>query len=139
MPPWFYELSPEQQAACGGHAGMAPTASDGVQARIKPPARIELAVTREAAERWFFDTHGYLVIPDVMDAEWLAQANAAVDVAMRLPGGFNEFNSGGIGVDYQPGSVREPFVAPEALSATDDLRPSSCRPAWSVRSREHHR
>jgi hypothetical protein len=23
MPPWFFELSPEQQAAVGGHQGMA--------------------------------------------------------------------------------------------------------------------
>ena len=34
------------------------------------------------------------VIPDVMDAEWLGQANAAVDIALSSDG-FNEFNSGG--------------------------------------------
>ena len=50
-----------------------------------------------------------------MDAEWLGQANAAVDVALASEG-YNEFNSGGIGVDYQPGSVREPFVPPDELS-----------------------
>ena len=73
--------------------------------------------TREEAERWFFDVHGYMVrrrpghglcgsvcyvtliaafqvIPDVMDEEWLGQANAAVDIALSSDG-FNEFNSGG--------------------------------------------
>ena len=34
------------------------------------------------------------VIPDVMDEEWLGQANAAVDIALSSDG-FNEFNSGG--------------------------------------------
>ena len=37
------------------------------------------------------------MIPDVMDDEWLSQANAAVDVALSSDG-YNEFNSGGIGV-----------------------------------------
>jgi hypothetical protein len=88
MPPWFFKLPPEQQAAVGGHAGMAATESDGEVARLKPPRRVALASTREAAERWFFDTHGYIVIPNVMDAEWLAQANAAVDLAM----GSDDYN-----------------------------------------------
>ena len=37
---------------------------------------------------------GFQVIPDVMDEEWLGQANAAVDIALSCDG-FNEFNSGG--------------------------------------------
>ena len=36
----------------------------------------------------------FQVIPDVMDEEWLGQANAAVDIALSSDG-FNEFNSGG--------------------------------------------
>ena len=94
MPPWFFDLSPEQQAAVGGHAGMSAVESDGVHARLKPPPRVSLASTRHEAERWFFDVHGYLVIPEVMDAEWLGQANAAVDIAMGS-NDYNEFNSGG--------------------------------------------
>ena len=39
---------------------MAATHSDGVHARVKSPARIALASTQEEAERWFFDTHGYV-------------------------------------------------------------------------------
>jgi hypothetical protein len=35
----------------------------------------------------------YLVIPNVMDEEWLGQANAAVDIAMDSEG-YNEFSSG---------------------------------------------
>ena len=40
-----------------------------------------------------------LVIPDIMDEEWLVKANATVDVALASDG-FNEFNSGGIGVTH---------------------------------------
>jgi hypothetical protein len=69
MPPWFAELGPAQQAVVGGHAGMAAVHSDGERARIKPPAQVALASTKEDAERWFFDTHGYFIIPDIMDAE----------------------------------------------------------------------
>ena len=61
MPPWFYELSPEQQATVGGHAAMAAVDSDGVHAQLKEPDRVALASTREEAERWFFDVHGYMV------------------------------------------------------------------------------
>ena len=52
---------------------MAAVESDGVQAQLKPPTRVAQATTRQEAERWFFDTHGYLVIPDAMDDEWLRQ------------------------------------------------------------------
>ena len=47
-----------------------------------------------------------------MDDEWLSQANAAVDVALSSDG-YNEFNSGGIGVTslYKPDSYF--FVATE--------------------------
>lgn len=38
---------------------------------------------------------GYFIIRGVMDAEWLAQANTAVDVQLGRPNAFNEFNSGG--------------------------------------------
>ena len=62
MPAWFDELSPEQQAVCGGHPGMGSVESDGEQARLVAPPRVALASTQEEAERWFFDTHGYLVI-----------------------------------------------------------------------------
>jgi hypothetical protein len=30
-------------------------------------------------EFWFWETYGYLIVPGVMDSEWLAAANAAVD------------------------------------------------------------
>lgn len=30
-------------------------------------------------EFWFWETFGYLIVPDVMDSEWLAATNAAVD------------------------------------------------------------
>lgn len=99
MPPWFFELSPEQQAVCGGHAGMAAVSSDGSDAHIKAPTRVALATTQEEAERWFWDTNGckfmpaalltvvYLppttvrrgadfIIPDVMDANWLGSVPA---------------------------------------------------------------
>ena len=36
--------------------------------------------------------------------EWLAQANETIDAALADPKGYNEFNSGGIGVDYKLGA-----------------------------------
>ena len=58
MPPWFYELSPEQQATVGGHPGMGAVESDGIHTCLKEPARVAQAGTPEEAEQWFFDTHG---------------------------------------------------------------------------------
>ena len=44
-------------------------------------------------EVWFWDLRGYLVLPGVMDREWLAQCNAALDSpfaeANRRPVGFS--------------------------------------------------
>ena len=58
MPPWFYELSPEQQATVGGHPAMGAVKSDGVHLQLKEPLRVTQASTQEEAEKWFFDTHG---------------------------------------------------------------------------------
>ena len=53
MPEWFSELSPEQQAVCGGHAGMGAVESDGENLKVKalpgPPA----ATTKTEAEQWY--------------------------------------------------------------------------------------
>ena len=54
MPPWFYELSPEQQATVGGHAAMAAVDSDGVHAQLKEPDRVALARCAEACIRAVF-------------------------------------------------------------------------------------
>ena len=51
-----------------------------------------------------------------MDEAWLVEANAAVNVALANPESYNEFNSGGIGVDFLTGFVREPFTPPEELA-----------------------
>ena len=55
MPEWFSELSPEQQAVCGGHAGMGAVESDGENMKVKalpgPPA----ATTKTEAEQWYAD------------------------------------------------------------------------------------
>ena len=71
MPPWFAELDPAQQAVVGGHAGMAAVHSDGRNAHVKAQAQeqVTMANTRVEAEKWFFDTHGYFIIPDIMDEE----------------------------------------------------------------------
>jgi hypothetical protein len=63
-----------------------------------------------------------LVINDVMDAQWLAEANRAIDIKMQDPSSWNKFNSGGIAVDASANEVLENdgiFVPPKELSEPD--------------------
>ena len=88
LPDWFAELSPAQQAVCGGHAAMgAVDISDDpvVELQLKALPTASVARTQDEAERWFFDVTGYLIISDVMDAQWLADANNAIDIKMQDP------------------------------------------------------
>jgi hypothetical protein len=78
-PAWVSELSPAQRAVLVRETG-APLAAD------RPVPSIHGREFSGAAgagidlnELWFFDLTGYLVIPGVMDREWVEQAQAAYD------------------------------------------------------------
>ena len=64
---------------------------------------------------------GYLVIgwdEPVMDAQWLADCNQAIDIQLKHPENWNKFNSGGIAVDAAPNEILEDdntFVPPAEL------------------------
>ena len=83
---WLSELSPEARAVVaprllGGGAGGETVQSDGEkmwmgQADPAPPVVVPPGLTDEQA--WEWDLNGFLVMEGVMDAEWLADAAAAV-------------------------------------------------------------
>ena len=73
---------------------MAAVASDGVSCKVKSPATRAVATTQEESEQWFFDTHGYLIIPDVMDAAWLRVVNEATDLQLQTKDNIMHFNRG---------------------------------------------
>ena len=72
-PPWFRELSAAQRAVVGPRlAGLAATESS------EPAASTAAAPPPPTAEGYLWELHGFLVVPGVMDASWLAAANGAV-------------------------------------------------------------
>ena len=50
-------------------------------------AQVASAGTLTLEELWQWDTSGYLVLPGVMDARWLAAANSALDAVGETEGG----------------------------------------------------
>jgi len=93
-PEWTKELTPEQQAVVGSRTtGRGATViSDGERAWVasveEQPASVAFNLDEHSqpdpAELWFWDVRGYLVMRGVMDEEWLAAANRAVDAAMEM-------------------------------------------------------
>ena len=93
-PEWATELTPEQRAIVGNRTtGRGGTLiSDGKKTWVKDieelPATITLNVDEHSQpdpeELWFWDVRGYLVLRGVMDEEWLAAANRAVDFALEM-------------------------------------------------------
>ena len=93
-PEWATELTPEQQAVVGtrttGRGGT--VISDGERAWVatveEQPASMVLNLDEHSQpdpdELWFWDVRGYLVLRGVMDEEWLAAANSAIDVVLEL-------------------------------------------------------
>jgi len=93
-PEWLYELSAEKQAMVGprmtGRGGT--VVSDGKRAWLgmveEQPASVEFNLDEysqpDPDEYWFWDVRGYLVLRGVMDEEWLAAANSALDAALEM-------------------------------------------------------
>ena len=92
-PDWTAELTPEQRAVVGTRtSGRGDRVlSDGertwVEAVVEEPASVEFNLDSNSQphphELWFWDLRGYLVLRGVMDEEWIAAANRAIDATME--------------------------------------------------------
>jgi ectoine hydroxylase-related dioxygenase (phytanoyl-CoA dioxygenase family) len=92
-PQWATELRPEQQAVVGrmtsGRGGT--VLSDGerawVDTAVEQPASVAYHLDDgsmpDPHELWFWEVRGYLVLRGVMDEDWLAAANRAIDAALE--------------------------------------------------------
>tara|TARA_B100000809_G_scaffold215078_1_gene220158 strand:- start:1896 stop:3533 length:1638 start_codon:yes stop_codon:yes gene_type:complete len=93
-PEWATKLTPEQQAVVGtrttGRGGT--VLSDGERTWVaqveEQPASVVYNLDENSQpdphELWFWDVRGYLVLRGVMDEEWLAAANRAVDYTLEI-------------------------------------------------------
>jgi len=81
--PWMHELTPEQRAVLGAGA-VVPSGG-----RHHPSIyRRDPDCGIDADEFFLWDLQGYLILPGVMDADWIAAADAAIEAnADRLTGG----------------------------------------------------
>ena len=92
-PCWTAELKPEQRAVVGTRtSGQGGTViSDGqrtwVKKIVEQPASVAFNMDENSIpdpdELWFWDVRGYLVLRGVMDEEWLAAANRAIDATLE--------------------------------------------------------
>ena len=99
-PEWVAELTPEQQAVVGrrttGRGGT--VISDGERTWVataeEQPASVRLNLDENSQpdpdELWFWDVRGYLVLRGVMDEEWIAAANLAIDAALEMQASLPE-------------------------------------------------
>jgi len=93
-PEWLNELTPAQRAVLGirttGRGGT--VISDGertwVETIEEQPAAVAFALDENSQpdphDYWFWDVRGYLVLRGVMDEEWLAAANRALDMVVEM-------------------------------------------------------
>ena len=89
LPEWAKGLGEAEQALLMGGGSNRVLLSDGhttwlndaddaeVAQRASSP--LEFGSTDDAAERWAFDTHGYLLVEGVMDEDWIEAAVAGID------------------------------------------------------------
>ena len=92
-PDWTAELTLEQRSVVGtrtsGRGGK--VLSDGEQTRVAtvvehPPSvvfNLDEDSVPEPRELWFWDVRGYLVLRGVMDEDWLAAANRAIEATLE--------------------------------------------------------
>ena len=97
-PAWLEKLSPAQQALVAPRLTGAPAVAlsdtvelvdDGsgggdVNGSAGQSAQAEWPDESEQMERWFFDLTGYLVVPGVIDAQWLSEIHAAIEAGRHV-------------------------------------------------------
>ena len=89
LPAWAEELGESEQTVLAGGDSSRLLLSDGKVTWLSPANDADVAQRAssafeferrdENAERWAFDTHGFLVVEDVMDEDWIDAAIAGID------------------------------------------------------------
>jgi ectoine hydroxylase-related dioxygenase (phytanoyl-CoA dioxygenase family) len=89
LPAWAEGLGEAEQALLMGGDSRRVLLSDGTATWLSPAddaevaqrasSALELGHPDDAAERWAFDTHGYLLVEGVMDDDWIDAAAASID------------------------------------------------------------
>ena len=89
LPEWAEGLGEAEQALLMGGDSRRVLLSDGTATWLSPAddaevaqrasSPLELGRPDDAAERWAFDTHGYLLVEGVMDDDWIDAAAAGID------------------------------------------------------------
>ena len=120
---WLDELTPARRALVAGPPrGLGHDGQPLSNEQQLAPSLLDVNTRPDAPnheEVWFWDLRGYLVLPGVMDREWLAQCNAALDSpfaeANRRPVGFSSSVVG----EYHGlrGAVRRLLPRPRARAA----------------------
>ena len=88
LPTWAEELGEAEQTLLTGGDSDRLVLSDGATNWLDSSAAVAHRATSalefgrrdDSAERWAFDTNGYLLVEDVMDDEWIDAAVAGIDV-----------------------------------------------------------
>lgn len=91
-PSWLSALKPEQLSVTkarftgvGGATADHGYAEGGMHGERRAPQRETAPAGATTDEHWFWDLSGILILRGVMDEEWLAKANAALDKYERDP------------------------------------------------------
>ena len=89
LPAWIEALGEAEQTVLAGGDSRSLLLSDGTTTWLhsaddadtaqRPSSALEFAHRDEDAERWAFDTHGYLLLEDIMDDDWVDAAVAGID------------------------------------------------------------
>ncbi len=89
LPAWAEGLGEAEQTLLMGGNSRRVLLSDGIATRLAPAddpdvaqrtsSPLQFGRRDDAAERWAFDTHGYLLVEGVMDDDWIDAAVAGID------------------------------------------------------------
>ena len=91
LPAWAQELGEAEQTLLTGSDSNRLVLSDGATTWLASSAAVaqratsalELGYRDDSAERWAFDTNGYLLVEGVMDDEWIDAAVAGIDANLE--------------------------------------------------------
>jgi hypothetical protein len=100
LPSWWDEMTPEQQAVMGPgfapvrpeHEALQSLGTDGRTVWLDDSTEEVSSVpvvAQEDAEKWMFETQGFLIVRGVMDQQWVADALAAIEHLRHDPAHLN--------------------------------------------------
>ena len=131
-PEWHEELTQHQRNLLSGTRGLAYDGHSLTEEERSQPSLLALNIAPGAPAReevWFWDLRGYLVLPGVMDSDWLQNANDVLDSdyaqTLRKPVGISPVH-----LDPQC----SPLIAPAPGTLCSEERISGARGTWSLPS-----